>query len=553
MIMEIVRMNKKRKLPTSIGIHGSCVSVDLFNYTDDKEHKLIDKLALRDATVFSSNNERTRQAIDGLKHDSNLHMLWINTLWDGKKSSFMKENAGEYLLIDLVDERFKLFSVDNVTFCYQGFLESNIEELIGHDQIHMFDHSQLSNEELEQRIREFCEQITKIYDPCNVIINRFYLLDSWTDGKNIYKFEGNAKKIVEKSDTYFHNWYDLLVKYLPGCKTVYFAKQYNAYEKNPRGLSPTHPTMDYYPDTYEQIVNIVAEDYKKRRKISCVNSKSSVDIELSSSFEKYGCSKYVSKILSRINSCVSFQNKRVLWISEKEVAPRATRWAHMDKFCQLVVSDYEEVRSNFAERHKDLERLGENCRSPKEIFSTRNFAYYIGNICELTEDFLDYFDIIFFDDMEYTSDLSVCLDNIYKCLRKDGVFCGKTGRTWSACTGNKYDFGEGYVKREKNIPDWAHLLDTPANISKIIERDYLLDKGNALDCASEIYRGECGLNHLFYEDYVAYVKNSLFSFKSISPLFEQKELDIDRLEYLKQIYPGYKKFEYLSLWICCHK
>lgn len=85
MIMEIVRMNKKRKLPTSIGIHGSCVSVDLFNYTDDKEHKLIDKLALRDATVFSSNNERPRQAIDGLKHDSNLHTLWINTLWDGKK------------------------------------------------------------------------------------------------------------------------------------------------------------------------------------------------------------------------------------------------------------------------------------------------------------------------------------------------------------------------------------------------------------------------------------------------------------------------------------
>lgn len=150
--------------------------------------------------------------------------------------------------------------------------------------------------------------------------------------------------------------------------------------------------------------------------------------------------------------------------------------------------------------------------------------------------------------MEYVSDLYVYLDNIYKCIRKDGVFCGKTGRTWSACTGNKYQFGDGYIKKEKGIPDWIHLMDSPAAISEILESKYSLARGDALNFANEIYRGESGLNHMFYEDYEAYVKNSLFSYKSISPLFKQKEIEQERLEYLRKIYPQYYNFEYLSLW-----
>lgn len=545
-------MNKK-KLPTSIGIHGSCVSVDLFLYGNDNEKKLIDKLALRDTTIFSLNNERPRYSLDGLKHDSNLHTMWINTLWDGKKTSFMKENAGEYLLIDLVDERFELFICDGVFFCRQGFLQSNIQELVPENAIQIFDQSQWDDNEQEQRIKEFCEQIVKIYEPSNVIINEFYLLDYWTDGDKINKFEGNAKKKVEKSDKYFKNWYELLKKYLPGCKTIKLKKQYLAYDKNPRGLSPTHPTMDYYTDTYKQIVEIVETDYAKRRKISCEKSHSSVNPEIVSLYESYGCSQYTAKIFARINSCVSVKGKRVLWISEKEIPPQASRKMKMDKFCHLIVSDKISVRSNFQERHKSVEKLTSGCRSPKEIFVKRNFAYFIGGIEELTEDFLDYFDIIFFDDMEYVSDLNICLDNIYKCLRKDGVFCGKTGRTWSACTGNKYQFGDGYIKKEKGIPDWTHLIDSPATISEILENKYSLARGEALNFANEIYRGEVGLNHMFYEDYEAYVKNSLFSYKSISPLFMQKEIDQERLDYLRKIYPKYQNFEYLSLWICCNK
>lgn len=543
----------KKKLPTSIGIHGSCVSVDLFLYGNDYEKKIIDKLALRDTTIFSLNNERPRYSLDGLKHDSNLHTMWINTLWDGKKTSFMKENAGEYLLLDLVDERFNLFICDGVCFCKHFFFQSNIQELVPENAIQIFDQSQWDDNEQEQRIKEFCEQIAKIYEPSHVIINEFYLLNSWTDGDKISKFEGNAKKKVEKSDRYFKRWYELLKKYLPGCKTIRFKKQYLAYDKNPRGLSPTHPTMDYYSDTYKQIVELVEADYAKRREISCEKSHSSINSELMSLYETYGCSQYTAKIFARINSCVSVKSKRILWISEKEIPSHTIRKMKIDKFCHLLVSDKMEVKCNFQEKHKDVETLTNGCRSPKEIFSTRNFAYFLGGVEEITEDFLDYFDVIFFDDMEYVSDLNICLDNIYKCLRKDGVFCGKTGRTWSACTGNKYQFGDGYIKKEKGIPDWTHLMDSPAAISEILESEYSLARGDALNFANEIYRGESGLNHMFYEDYEAYVKNSLFSYKSISPLFEQKEVDQARLEYLRKIYPQYYNFEYLSLWICCHK
>lgn len=95
-------------------------------------------------------------------------------------------------------------------------------------------------------------------------------------------------------------------------------------------------------------------------------------------YESYGCSQYTSKIFARIDSCVSVKSKRILWISEKEIPPQASRKMKMDKFCHLLVSDKIEVRCNFQEQHKNVEKLANGCHSPKEIFSTRNFAYFLG-------------------------------------------------------------------------------------------------------------------------------------------------------------------------------
>ena len=548
---------KKNKLPTSFGICGSCVNVDIFSYYKDPEQALKDHVAMRDNTFFQT-PVRPAVPIKNLLHSSSLHTMWIRTAYDGKVFEFLEQNAGEYLLIDLVDERFDLFEYGGQNFVSHFFEESNFFDQIDKNQCRFFSQRDLTDQEAEIYIRKFCEKLTEIYPPEKIIINRFLLADQYLDKSGKQKPFTRKTELyhVAKSTDLFPKWYDYFVKYLPGCKELVLDKSYTAYEMHPRGLSPTHRTMDYYEDAYKAIQKMVADDYARQRQIplTSIAPQMRINEDESNALIKLGCSEYISKTLLRLKSQISLEGKRFLWISNKNVPAAATRRLKIEKFCQLFIPSGDESDELFIEKHTDAQWLNDQPAAPAEIFLKRNFAYYIGSVSEINPDFLDQFDIIFFDDIEYTADFGLCMDNLYKVLKKGGTLIAKTGRTWSAPDGNKWnaDASDYGLKGKTKIMDYVHLLSNPMEVRSAICRQTGCSPAAAEDMAAAAYRGDKELNHLFYEDYADAVQNSLFHKKCIAPIYPVNVSE-DVIAHLKERYPGYEKFDYKSLYIVCNK
>ena len=548
---------KSALLPTSFGICGSCVSVDIFTYNKDSRGELTDHPAMRDNTFFQTKRRPTRP-LEGLRHDSSLHTMWLRTAYDGQVFEFLHENVGEYCLIDLVDERFDLFEYDGQNFVSHFFEESNFFELVERNQCSYFSQRDIPEPIAEQYIKHFCEQLMSIYPAKKIIINRFLLADKYYNKKNEIKDFSNTNQLVHisKSKDLFPKWYDLFVKYLPGCRELILDKEYLAFDSHPRGLSPTHRTMDYYKDAYISLLGIINQDYKEQRKkplesFAPVMKVSDKDVSI---LKALGCSQYLSTTLIRMQNITTLKGKKILWICNKSVPATAIRSLKIDKFCQIFVPNGDIEEKTLINKYPDLQLLHDRPIAPSKIFTSRNFAYYYGELSELNTDFLDQFDVVFFDDIEYTHDFGLCLDNLYKVLRHGGTFIAKTGRTWSSPDGNKWNCGvlDNYIRNTNDIFSFCHLLSTPKEISKIIEKKYKYEPESRNDKAICIYTGDKKLNHMFYEDYETAVRNSLFARKRIAPIYPVSVSE-DTMSLLKERYMGYCNFNYKSLLIACNK
>ena len=548
---------KTSLLPTSFGVCGSCVSVDIFTYNRDSQGELIDHLAMRDNTFFQTKT-RPSKPLKELRHNSSLHTMWLRTAYDGQVFEFLYENEGEYCLIDLVDERFDLFEYDGQNFVSHFFEESNFFDLVEKKQCSYFSQGDIPEPIAEKYIKQFCEQLMSIYPANKIIINRFFLADKYYNKNNEIKEFSNANQMnhISKSKDLFPKWYDLFVKYLPGCKELILDKEYFAFDLHPRGLSPTHRTMDYYKDAYKLLLELINQDYKEQRKkplevFAPVMKVSDKDVSI---LKAMGCSQYLSTMLMRIRNITTLKGKKILWICNKSVPAKVIRSLKIDKFCQVFIPNGDISEEEIKNRHSDLQLLKRNPAAPSKIFINRNFAYYYGEVADFSTDFLDQFDVVFFDDIEYTQYFGLCLDNLYKVLRHGGTLIAKTGRTWSSSEGNKWSLGasDNYIKDTSDVFGFCHLLSTPKEISKILEKNYKCASESLNDTAVSIYCGDKKLNHMFYEDYETAVRNSLFSRKRIAPIYPFSVSE-DTMRMLKERYMGYSKFNYKSLLIACDK
>lgn len=533
-------------LPTSIGILGTCVSVDAFKFV---EHEgLVSKTAMRDFSIFNTWDKRPSFNIGEIVHASSLHTMWLNTLWDGRVFEFLKENEGEYLMIDLTDERHELFMVDGCYFCCQGFIQTDLfNELKARGiEYEICSQSDFDEEEAQQRIKYFCSQVKRIYRPERIIINKFYLVDEYVKDDKVERFSSKGDiKLIEKSKTYFAQWYELLEREFPGCKTVEFTKKYRSDFRHIRGCSPFHPTTDYYSDTIAQIQRIVKDDYaiKRKRKVQKLSfgKEKLSDNEL----REMGADDYLAHLFDKILRLTEVKNKIVMYVGNRFIAHDFIRKLQIKKFIQIF--DESRVPLNPKSR---IYHFKDNYLSPKNVLMENNFAFYCGDLANITEDFLDLCDIIIVDYMEEIRELPGVLDNMYKCLRNEGELIGKTARTWSCSSGSKWYIRKdlNYLKPDDRIPMFPHLLLDYEEMRAVFSQFI----GNAVQLNDMVtgMRESNSLNHLFYEDYVQILQNTLFGEKRICPVFPEK-ISEDIMEALQRKYPRYQKinFEYKSLYI----
>lgn len=542
-------------LPTTFGIFGTCDSVDIFDFNSNDI--ISNHTPMRAGSILTADISRTDKNISNFWHSSNLAVMLLHIILNGQIFEFMDKEAGEYLIIDLVEERMPFIKFEEKMFLYSPwFRDSNLKEIIEADsKVDFIDHEQFEEEFLESRIRLFCDRILEIYPEKNIIINEVILSDKYVNEQGMtFSFEREEYvKWSYKSKSIIKKMYIILEKNLPNAKILKMKNTCLADANNKRGLSPCHFVLDWYKDRYNQLLHLIENDYKEKRKIE--TSELKLDGKLSArkrKLEKTGVSGICAYFLGNCMQFTEFKNKKVLWIGGPTINHDVVRKMQISKFVFLTT---DKIAIPKEIQGENILNFTDKYISPRNILENHNFAYYSGGVEDLTEDFCDFFDVVCaLNIMEYTNNFPVFLDNIYKCLRRGGKFFAKPGRIWSAPYGTEWKVNSSLsylVSKNNEIPYFSHLLLKTKDITELLEKKRI-DKNTIAILTHEILNGHDGMNRLFYEDYIFYLKNSLFSFKGICPM-GKVYIEEDILNKLSMKYEGYTHFEFNTFFMFCEK
>ncbi len=251
--------NKKQ----TISIFGSCVSRDLLEYDNSKSFVLGQYVARQ--SIISAVSAPLKQQDPVISLDSDFQKRMVKM--DLMKTTFeyLKSSPSDYLIIDLIDERFPLFCFDNSYFTASneavkgcGFFSSLNRFYKRVTNGSLF----IENTNVDEYIDIFCKRINELYANDKIIIHRVLLVDSYKDknGK-IVSFDKNYKKNNRKVNAILNYMYDRLADRFNGAYVINEVSGTNADESHKWGLAPMHYEEAYYRRVLMRLEEII-KDWK---------------------------------------------------------------------------------------------------------------------------------------------------------------------------------------------------------------------------------------------------------------------------------------------------
>lgn len=252
---------KTFKKSISISIFGSCVSRDLFEYDKEKKISLCQYVARQ--SLISAVSAPLKQENLVLSLDSNFQKRMVEM--DLLKTAFeyLKSKPSDYLIIDLIDERFPLV-------CFNGsyFTASN-EGVKGYGLFNSLKklHKKITNgglfiesNNVDEYIDIFCKKLNELYTNDRIIIHRALLVDYYTDknGKTV-EFKKNHIKNNKQVNSILNYMYDALVAKLPGVAVIDEMAKTTGDESHKWGLAPMHYQENYYLRVLKRLSKITGE------------------------------------------------------------------------------------------------------------------------------------------------------------------------------------------------------------------------------------------------------------------------------------------------------
>lgn len=251
----VIFKRKKR-----ISIFGSCVSRDILEY--DKLEQLELKTYVARQSVFSaiSTPININEATINLSSQFQKRML----LTDLRKTTFTElENDGsEYLLIDLIDERFAIAEYEKSLCTVSSVFSRGVADVLENIKIKpkiikngkLF----LDNIAADNMIKDFCKRVSKIYAHDHIILHKALMVDTYiaSDG-NIRKFSDNHLKNNKKINAILNYIYLCIEQNLPGIHIIDEMYDTHACENNKWGLAPMHYEEKYYYIVLNKLLKIL--------------------------------------------------------------------------------------------------------------------------------------------------------------------------------------------------------------------------------------------------------------------------------------------------------
>lgn len=471
----------------------------------------------------------------------------LRAMFDGTCKEYLKENQGSYILIDLIEERFPLIQIGDAVFLKSSWWDkSNIEQVLYKYRVKKIQHTELSEKFIDEKIGLFADMILSLYAPSQIIINECYLVKKYVDCNGKEKYFNNLEKIDE-INTYLKKYYNKLkTKSGKAIKTIKMPFNTIADENHQQGLSPVHFTRDYYFSMHRQICDIIKKEEEKLRQIDFQkNTLNGRNKEILKKSRQNNVAEYMANFLAFAGNITSFSGKRVLQIGSPFISERVTRtlgvkkWVCMDFLSEII-----------SENEIDLKILNKRAigLSLEKIIGMNNYIVFKGKEKEVSPVFYDRFDMVVSRSyLESSENLPYTLDLIYRVLKKQGEFIGVLGPIWGGANGSKWHIGADNFSNSRIIPSFAHLLMGYEELYQILKDNYEESQIDFFEKTKEILLGrkETSLNHLFFEDYQFFMKNTLFRYKNISKLNCVKLTD-DELSKLQKRYPN-NSFDAVSI------
>lgn len=233
----------------SINIYGSCVSRDIFALAKDDKFELKSYIARQ--SVISAVAPKIPCVEIPLHNSSSFKMRVVE--YDLHKSAFevLKANKSDYLLLDMIDERFPLLPLfGSYATASNEFYESAPEKYCSAEKLekHLKDGKLYLGEQcVEDAVKEFCSRLTEIYYPEQIIIHYATMLDQYRSKSGRVKtfpfYQLNAN---HRLNAVIEAIYSRIQSYLPGVYVIRESDGMVADENHKWGLAPMHYEQEYY-------------------------------------------------------------------------------------------------------------------------------------------------------------------------------------------------------------------------------------------------------------------------------------------------------------------
>lgn len=108
--------------------------------------------------------------------------------------------------------------------------------------------------------------------------------------------------------------------------------------------------------------------------------------------------------------------------------------------------------------------------------------------------------------LEHVDDLSLCLENAYRCLVQPGWFAALFGPIWSGYEGHhtppfkRADGSWHHWTATNRLPSWAHLLREPDQISEVLSQRGVPE--DVIQMTLQHLQKSSVINRLMFEDYM---------------------------------------------------
>lgn len=241
-----------------INIHGSCVSRDIFRF-DQNEHFKIMNYVGRNSIVSMSfppvDLKDLNEVTDACK------LVWEERMiyYDFKKKALEKivSNNCDYLIIDLIDERFGILECDMGCLTYSQVLQRS--KYLDKLSPYKIKDIKENTEFFYNAYKNYAMFLRENFDVNKIIIHEAYpVLNYLGDDNELHLFEADEIQKSNRICSKIKKGYELLETFLPEAKVIKMPPNTIAFENHAWGKASVHYVDEYYASKLEEIIEIAS-------------------------------------------------------------------------------------------------------------------------------------------------------------------------------------------------------------------------------------------------------------------------------------------------------